>query len=74
MREIIILVKTVFSGLESLSYLGPKTWEITPPEIKQVDVLSEFRNKIRLWNSTNCPCRILKKYKDLYKDLIVVKV
>ena len=32
-----ILVKTVFSRLEPLSYLGRKIWEIVPIEIKEVD-------------------------------------
>lgn len=33
----IILLKTVFSRLEPLSYLGRKIWEIVPIEIKEVD-------------------------------------
>ena len=42
------IVKTAFSGLESLSNLGPNIWEIVPPEIKEIDSLVEFKNKIRL--------------------------
>ena len=31
------IVTTVLSGLETLSYLGPKLWKIVPPEIKVVE-------------------------------------
>ena len=56
------IMKTVLSGLETLSYLGPKLREIFPPEIKVVDFMLECNDKMRLWNLTNCPCRICKKY------------
>ena len=31
------IVKSVHKGLESLSYLGPKIWELLPLEIKETD-------------------------------------
>ena len=31
------MVKSVHKGLESLSYLGPKIWELLPLEIKETD-------------------------------------
>ena len=30
-----LIVKSVYKGLESLSYLGPKIWELLPLEIKK---------------------------------------
>ena len=33
------LVKTLFSGLTILLYIGPKIWKIIPPEIKKFDSL-----------------------------------
>ena len=41
------LVKSIHKGLESLSYLGPKIWEIFPFEIKQTKSLLEFKAKIK---------------------------
>ena len=31
------IVKSVHKGLEGLSYLGPKIWELLPLEIKETD-------------------------------------
>ena len=56
------MVKSVHKGLESLSYLGPKIWELLPPEIKETDTFSQFKAKIKKWNPKNCPCRLCKIY------------
>ena len=32
------IVKSVHKGFESLSYVGPKIWELLPLEIKEADV------------------------------------
>ena len=55
-------MEAVFSELETLSYLRPKTRKILPPEIEEVDSLLKLKNQIRLWNPTSCPCRICKTY------------
>ena len=34
------IVKSVHKGLESLSYLGPKTWELLPLEIKETEAFT----------------------------------
>ena len=34
------MVKSVHKGLESLSYLGPKIWELLPVEIKETDIFA----------------------------------
>ena len=39
-------VKTVHYGTESLSFLGPKVWELVPLEIKSSHSLEEFKKKI----------------------------
>ena len=57
------MVKSVHKGLESLSYLGPKIWElILPPEIKETEIFSQFKAKIKKWNPENCPCHLCKIY------------
>ena len=38
----------VFGWLETLSYLGPKLWEIIQPEINVFNSLLEFKNKVGL--------------------------
>ena len=46
----ILPVRTVFSGTESIKYLGSKTWELIPEEIKELENLWEFKRAIKLWN------------------------
>ena len=55
-------VKSVWNGLETVSYLGPKIWKMVPEEIKQKPSLSAFKIEIKRWKLENCPCRICKKY------------
>ena len=39
-------VKTVHYGTDSLSFVGPKIWELVPLEIKSSHSLEEFKKKI----------------------------
>ena len=34
------IVKSAHKGLDSLSYLGPKIWELLPAEIKETDIFA----------------------------------
>ena len=56
------LVQTVFIGIESIKYLGPKIWELIPYEMKELESLWEFKKAIKLWKLTSCPCRLCKQY------------
>ena len=40
-------MKSVHKGLESLSYLGPKIWELLPLEIKETETFSQFKAKTK---------------------------
>ena len=40
-------VHSVYHGTESLSFLGPKIWELVPDDIKQSECLEIFKNKIK---------------------------
>ena len=40
-------VHSVFSGTESLKFLGSKIWALVPNEIKQLESLGKFRNAIK---------------------------
>ena len=55
-------VRTVFSGIESIKFLGRKVWELIPDEMKELENLWEFKRTIKLWKPTSCPCRLCKQY------------
>ena len=55
-------VRTVKYGTETIRYMGPKTWEIVPKEIKDSETLREFKKKIRTWKPVGCRCRLCKTY------------
>ena len=55
-------VNTVFSGTESIRFLGPKIWELIPNDIKYLENLRDFKTVIKKWKPTSCPCRICKTY------------
>ena len=56
--------RTVYHGTESMSYLGPKIWDIVPIELKNAQSLNSFKKSIRKWIPNNCPCRLSKRYVD----------
>ena len=51
-------VHTVFNGTETLSFRGPKTWDLVPEDIKCAKSLNEFKTKIRNWKPVGCTCRL----------------
>ena len=44
-------VRSVFNGTDSISFLGPKIWDIVP-----------FKREIKKWKPGNCPCRLCRPY------------
>ena len=54
-------VHSVFSGTESLKFLGPKVWALVPDEMKQLETLGKFRNAIKQWKPISCSCRLCKR-------------
>ena len=55
-------VRTVHHGSESISFLGPKIWNILPDDIKNAKSLNIFKTKIKSWKPENCPCRLCRVY------------
>ena len=53
-------VRIVFSGTESIKFLGPKIWKIITDEMKELESLWEFKREIKLWKLTSCHCRLCK--------------
>ena len=59
-------VHTVYNGTESLSFRGPKTWDILPNSLKEATSLKQFKREIKMWEPKGCLCRLCKVYiKDL---------
>ena len=58
----ILFVRTVYHGTESISYLGPKIWDIVPAKMKNVISLNSFKAQIKKWLPFNYPCRLCKSY------------
>ena len=54
-------VKTVYSGTETLTFLGPRIWEIVPDYIKKSNSFEDSKFKIKLWSLENCPCMLCKR-------------
>ena len=48
-------VQTTQYGIESISNLAAKLWNLLPREIKNSFSLSVLKNKIRKWTSEKCP-------------------
>ena len=55
-------VKSVFHGTESLSFRGPKTWDMLSTDIKKSESLREFVLKVKQWKPEGCTCRLCKIY------------
>ena len=55
-------VNSVWHGTESVSYLGPKIWDLVPNEIKKSQSLNGFKFTIKRWVPEGCLCRIWKIY------------
>ena len=55
-------IKTVTYGSETVSFLGPKIWNLVPTDIKREESLSGFKRKIKKWTPQECPCRLCRNY------------
>ena len=55
-------VRSVYHGTKSLSFLGPKIWDLVPLELKQLESLEVFKLKIKKWIPFECPCRLCRTY------------
>ena len=55
-------VHSVYHGTELLSFLTPKIWELVPENMKKLERLEIFKNKIKNWVPLICPCRLCHIY------------
>ena len=51
-------IRTVHYGHNSFRYLGPKSWELIPSDMKDTESVEVFKNCIKNWILDNCPCRL----------------
>ena len=58
------LVKLIYHGTESISYLGLKIWHILPGDYKTIQNLDTFKIGIKKWKPENWPCKLRKVYID----------
>ena len=56
------LVRSVYHGTESISYLGPVIRDILPDSYKNLPNFSPFKNRIKKWKPRNYPSRLCKTY------------
>ena len=54
--------KSTNYGLETLRHLGPIVWNAIPAITADSPCLSILRERIKGWDSWNCPCRLCKTY------------
>ena len=55
-------IRTTQYGIESVSYLGAKLWNLLPREIKNSFSITVFKNKIRKWTPEKYPCKLCQTY------------
>ena len=55
-----LMFRTLHHGTESISYLGPKIWDIFPEKLKNIDNLEHFKKEIKTWKPDNCPGGLCK--------------
>ena len=55
-------VSTVRHGIESLSFLVPKIWDLVPDYIKSSETMDALKTKTKKWIPIECSCRICKLY------------
>ena len=55
-------ITSVRYGIDSLTYLGPKVWNVVPKDIKISESLNVFKTKIKNWIPRECPCRLCRLF------------
>ena len=56
-------VNKVYKGENSLRSFGPIVWNtMLPNKLKVCSSLAEFKNSLKSWTPSNCPCRLCKTF------------
>ena len=55
-------IKSVYHGSETISYLGPKIWNLVPESIKDLENITSLKTKTKFWKVESCPSRLCRVY------------
>ena len=55
-------INSIRYSIDSLTYLGPKIWNIVPEGKKKSESLNVFKTKIKKWIPGDCPCRLCRPF------------
>ena len=58
----LLKVRTTSFGIETITYLGSRLWQLLPKEIKQSNTFSIFKKGIKYWKGGEFNCRLCKTY------------
>ena len=61
-KELLTEKRTLYYGLETLSYQSAQLWSLPPENIKKAEPLEMFKREIKNWIYDDCPCRLCKPY------------
>ena len=59
----------MYHGLESISFLGPKIWNILPDRLKNANSIEAFKMQIKKWNIGFA--RFMLKMSVLFKSISI---
>ena len=59
------VVHTTHYGIDSITSLGVKIWELVPQNIKEGNSFFSFKNKVKKWIPKNCPLWLLDGHQTL---------
>ena len=63
--------RTVYFGLETISYRSPQLWSLLPEHMRQLNSIDQFKRSVRQWVCNTCSSRLRKLYlqmSDFYKS------
>ena len=55
-------VRILYNQTESVSFLGPKVWDVVTTELIETKTLSTLKPEIKNWWPQYFPCRLCKQY------------
>ena len=50
-------------GFEAVSTIAAILWNDLPAELENAESVKIFKQKIKLWSSNDCPCKICRKFR-----------
>ena len=57
--------RTVRYGVETALYRAPQLWSLVPAYLKSLPDVNLFKSKIKHWECTECPCKLVRPTKEI---------